>query len=103
MVSDTKSRGHEHDHALRHEVEFKVLARRNKLVGLWAAGEMGLGGADAEAYAKDVVAADLDEPGDADVIRKLLDDFKAKGLAMDESRLRAKLDEMLPEARRQLA
>lgn len=102
MVSDKKARSHEQDHAHRHESEFKLLARRNKLTGLWAAGEMGLAGDAAESYAKEVVAADLDEPGDADVIRKLTGDFKAKGKDIGEDRIRAKLDEMMGEARKQL-
>jgi hypothetical protein len=103
MVSDKKSRSHEQEHAHRGESEFRLVARRNKLTGLWAAAEMGLTGDAAESYAKEVVAADLDEPGDADVIRKLAGDFKAKGVDLGEDRIRAKLDEMLVEARRQLA
>ena len=60
--------------------EFKANARRNKLLGLWAAGKLGLSGADAEAYAKEVVVADLEEAGDDDVFRKIRKDFDAKGV-----------------------
>lgn len=103
MVTEKKSRGQEHDHALRHEAEFRVLARRNRLFGLWLAGEMGMKGEAAEAYAKEVVAADLDEPGDADVLRKVMADIKAKELDIGEDKVRAKMDKMLAEARKQLA
>lgn len=101
MVVDKKSETHEKDHAHRAESEFKLLARRNKLLGLWAAGELGI--EDAAGYAGDVVASDLEEPGDADVVRKVMGDFSAKGVAMTEETLRAKMDELLEEAEAQLA
>ena len=62
------------------ELQFKVNARRNKLLGLWAAEKMEMSGGDAEAYAKEVVAADFDEPGEDDVVRKVLADLEGKGL-----------------------
>ena len=62
------------------EFQFKTIARRNKLLGLWAAEQMGISGADAEAYAKQVVIADFEEPGDADVLRKVLGDLTGKGI-----------------------
>ena len=68
------------------EFQFKTIARRNKLLGLWAAEQMGISGADAEAYAKQVVIADFEEPGDADVLRKVLGDLTDKGIATDEHR-----------------
>ena len=66
---------YEHDEQLK----FKVTARRNKLLGLWAAGLLGKTGADAEAYAKEVVMADFEKPGDSDVIDKLMKDLAAAG------------------------
>ena len=71
----SKAKLHEKDHSHRHEKDFRVTARRNKLLGLWAAELMNIRGAAAEAYAKDVVTADLEEPGDEDVFRKILGDF----------------------------
>ncbi len=102
MAIHKKTNSHEQEHANRHETSFKITARRNKLTGLWAAEKLGLEGAAAEAYAKEVVAADLDEPGDADVIGKLLGDFKAKGVAMAKETIVETLEKMENEARRQL-
>ncbi len=84
------------------ELQFKVEVRRNKLLGIWVAGLMGLEGADAEAYAKEVVAADFEEPGDADVVRKVLGDLEEKGLEMTEHRLRKQMDALLLEAKQQV-
>lgn len=84
------------------EYRFKVVARRNKLLGLWAAEQMSLAGAEAEAYAKDVVAADFEEPGDDDVVRKVLGDLAAKGIESDEKSLRREMDRLLDVAREQL-
>lgn len=82
-------------------VRFKVMARRNKLFGLWAAEK--LGEADAEAYAKTVVAADFDRPGDDDVLEKVAGDFTAKGISIDASVLRAEMDRLLGVAKEQIA
>jgi len=84
------------------EMRFKASMRRNKLVGLWAAGEMGLSGEDAEAYAKDVIKADFEEVGQADVVRKLLQDFRAKGVDISEHRIERKMQDCMDEARRQI-
>jgi len=81
------------------EMQFKAEARRNKLVGLWAAGLMGKAGAEAEAYARDVVAADFEEKGTEDVVRKVVADLAGKASADD---VRAKLAELLPVAKAQL-
>ena len=70
------------------ELQFKVNARRNMLLGLWAAGLMGKSGADAEAYAKEVVLADFEKPGDSDVMAKLVKDFAAAGKPMEEHAVR---------------
>ncbi|MCJ7993084.1 DUF1476 domain-containing protein [Rhizobium cremeum] len=78
------------------ELRFKAEARRNKLIGLWAAGL--LGKTDADAYAKEVVAADFEEAGDADVIRKLKADLTAGGVSVTDEELRSKMLEFLAEA-----
>lgn len=78
------------------DLKFKAVARRNKLVGLWAAGLIGK--ADAEAYAKEVVVADFEEAGDDDVFRKLRGDFDAAGVTMSDQDIRAKMIELLSEA-----
>jgi len=84
------------------EVEFKVNNRRNKLLGLWAAKLLGIDGAEAEAYAKTVVAADFDKPGDSDVLAKVMGDFQAKNVEMSEHRLRKHMDELLATAKQQI-
>ncbi len=84
------------------ELQFKVEVRRNKLLGLWVAELLGLSGADAEAYAKEVVKADFEEPGDADVIRKILGDAAPKNLDLSEHRIRKKMDEMTAVAKEQI-
>ncbi|TAK47785.1 MAG: DUF1476 domain-containing protein [Xanthobacteraceae bacterium] len=76
------------------ELKFKAEARRDKLLGLWAAEKLGISGAEAEAYAKAVVAADFEEPGTDDVVRKVRADFDAKGVAISDLEIRTKLDEM---------
>jgi hypothetical protein len=98
----SKGKLHEKDHAHKHETDFRVTARRNKLLGLWAADLMNIRGADAESYAKQVVSADLDEPGDDDVLRKVLGDFQRHGVPMVRETVRKKMDELLAEARHQL-
>ena len=88
----------QHDEELR----FKAEMRRNKLVGLWAAGELGIAGDEADAYAKTVVEADFEEPGPDDVIRKVMGDFEAKGVDISEHLVRRKLDECMTEAMEQI-
>lgn len=84
------------------ELRFKAEMRRNKLVGLWAAAEMGISGDEAEAYAKTVVEADFEEPGPEDVIRKVMGDFEAKGVDISDHLLRKKLDECMTMAMEQI-
>lgn len=84
------------------DLQFKVEVRRNKLLGLWAAEILGLQGAEAEAYAKEVVASDFEEPGDADLIRKVLADFSAKQVDISEDRVRKKMEELQAEAKNQI-
>ena len=84
------------------ELQFKVEARRSKLLGLWAAELLGISGADADAYAKEVIASDFDEPGDDDLLRKVLGDFETKTVDMSAHRLRKKLDELTEVAKQQV-
>lgn len=88
---------------LDEEQEFRARARRNKLLGLWAAEAMGMAGGGAEAYARQVVAADMEEPGDGDVIRKVLGDLQAADVEMTEGRLEIKLHKMMALARQQIS
>lgn len=97
-----RERGEEAKYAMDEETAFKVAARRNRLLGHWAAELMGLTPEETEAYAKAVVQADFEEAGDEDVIRKLLGDMTSSGIDMDEARVRAALKEQAVEARRQL-
>ena len=85
---DDRERAEEARYALDQETQFKVMARRNKLLGLWAADLMGLTGSDAEAYAKTVVLSDLEEPGDDDVFRKVRADFDTAGIDRTEQVLK---------------
>jgi hypothetical protein len=77
------------------ELQFRVNNRRNKLLGLWAANLLGVHGADAEAYAKEVVKSDFATPGDHDVLHKVLGDFQAKKVEMSEHRLRKQMDDLM--------
>ena len=96
-----RERGEEAKYAMDEETAFKVAARRNRLLGEWAAGLMGLTEEETEAYKKAVVQADFEEAGDEDVIRKVLGDLTSAECDVDESTVRAKLDECSVEARRQ--
>ncbi len=97
-----RERAEEAKYALDQDTQFKVMARRNKLLGLWAADLMGLVGSDAEAYAKAVVLADLEEAGDDDVFRKIRGDFDAEGIDRTDERIREHMAELLPVARDQV-
>ena len=99
---DDRERAFETKYAHDEEMKFRLAARRNKLLGLWAAGLMGLSEVEAEAYARDVVRADFEEAGDEDVIRKLLGDLTSAGVEMDEGRIREALADRTIEAKRQL-
>ncbi|AOL22902.1 hypothetical protein Ga0102493_111881 [Erythrobacter litoralis] len=98
-----RQRGEEAKFAFDQETAFKVAARRNRLLGEWAAGLMNLTEEETDAYKKAVVQADFEEAGDEDVIRKLLGDLTAADANVTEAEIRAKLDEMAIEARRQIA
>jgi hypothetical protein len=99
---DERERGFENKYKRDQELQFKVNARRNKLLGLWAADKMGLKGADAETYAKSVVAADFERPGDDDVIQKVVKDLGVKGVALGEREVRKELERLLPLAKTQI-
>ena len=96
-----RERAEEAKFALDEETAFKIAARRNRLLGEWAAGVMNLTPEETEAYKKAVVQADFEEAGDEDVIRKLLGDLTAADSDVSEADIRAKLDEMAIVARRQ--
>jgi hypothetical protein len=98
---DDRERAFETQFARDEEMQFRITARRNKLVGLWAAEKMGLTSEEADSYGKSVVQADFEEAGDEDVIRKLLGDMVAAGLDIDETAVRAALEAKAIEARRQ--
>ena len=95
-----RERAFETKFARDEEVQFKITARRNRLVGMWAAEKMGLSDVEAEAYAKDVVRADFEEAGDEDVVRKLLGDLTTAGCECDEAMIRQALEHKQVEARR---
>ena len=97
-----RQRGEEAKYALDEETAFKIAARRNRLLGEWAAEVMGLTAEETDAYKKSVVQADFEEAGDEDVIRKLLGDLTQAESNVSEAEIRAKLEEMAIEAKRQL-
>ncbi len=99
---DDRERAFETKFARDEEMQFRITARRNRLLGEWAARQMGLTEAEAESYAKDVVRADFEEAGDEDVIRKVLGDLTAAGIEIDDAAIREQLGHKLVEARRQI-
>ena len=99
---DKREEGFEKKFAHDEEMQFKAAARRNKLLGLWAAEKMGLSGAEADAYAKTVVMADFQEAGDDDVFRKIKGDFEAKSIGQSEHQIRRTMDELMAKAIEQI-
>ncbi|MBL8590232.1 MAG: DUF1476 domain-containing protein [Methylobacteriaceae bacterium] len=99
---DKREEGFEKKFALDEELRFKATARRNKLLGLWAAEKLGKSGADAETYAKSVVAADFEEAGDEDVFRKVRGDFDAAKVAQSDHQIRRTMDELMAKAVEQI-
>jgi hypothetical protein len=95
---DKREEGFEKKFAHDEELRFKAEVRRNKLLGLWAAEKLGLSGEAAKDYAKTVVAADFEEAGDSDVVRKVMDDLARQGIAITEQELRMKMDELMAQA-----
>lgn len=99
---DKREEGFERKFALDEEMKFRATARRNRLLGHWAAEKLGLSGADADAYAKEVVAADFEEAGDDDVFRKIRKDFDAKKVDQSDHQIRRTMDELFAKALQQL-
>jgi hypothetical protein len=95
---EDREKGFERKFALDEELKFKATARRNRLLGLWAAEQMGLTGDDAQAYAREVIKADLAEPGDEDVFRKIRADFDAKGINQSDHQIRRQLSDFMAAA-----
>jgi len=95
---DKREEGFEKQFAHDEELKFRATARRNRLLGLWAAEKLGLTGAAVDAYAKEVVAADLEEPGEEDVFRKLRKDFDAKGVDQSDHQIRRTMQELMATA-----
>jgi len=100
---DDREKGYEAKFAHDSELQFKAEARRNKLLGLWAAEHMGLSEEHAREYAAEVVAADFQEAGDEDVFRKISADLKAKGASVSDDMIRQKMVELVSVARQQVA
>lgn len=99
---DEREKGYESKFAHDQELKFKATARRNKLLGLWAAGLMGLEGEAAEEYAKTVIKADFEEPGDEDVFRKIRGDFDERSIAQSDDEIRKNMMDLMDEAIRQI-
>ena len=99
---DKREEGFEKKFALDEELRFKANARRNRLLGMWAAGKLGLSGPDADAYAKEVVVADFEEAGDDDVFRKIRKDFDAKGIAQSDQDIRKTMTDLMAHAINQI-
>ena len=99
---DDRQRAFESKFAHDEEMKFRITARRNRLLGEWAARQMGLSEAETAAYAKDVVRSDFEEAGDHDVVRKVLGDLTSAGIEVEEDAIREALAHKEVEARRQI-
>jgi len=99
---DEREKAFEHKYEHDQELRFKSNARRNKLLGLWAASLMGKSGADAEAYARDIVMVDFEKPGDEDVVGKLVQDLAAAGKPTEAHTIRKQSERLLVEATKQI-
>jgi hypothetical protein len=99
---DKREEGFEKKFSLDEEQRFKATARRNRMLGAWAAEKLGLSGDAVAAYTKDVIASDFEKAGDDDVLAKVAKDFAAKGVAVDSVAIRAKMNELLAEAAAQV-
>jgi hypothetical protein len=99
---DERQKGFEKKFEKDQELQFKAMARRNRLLGHWAAGLMGLGGEAADAYAKELVRVDFEEPGEEDVFRRVVADFKNKSVNQSDHQIRRKMEELLSVAREQI-
>lgn len=99
---DDRERGFENKFAHDQELEFRAMARRNKLAARWAAGLMGLEGQHVEDYVHAVVRSEIEQPGEQDVFRKLGQDLKAAGVSVGDAELHTRMDELLAQAREQI-
>jgi hypothetical protein len=99
---DKREEAFEKQFALDEEQKFKAQARRNRLLGLWAAEKLGKSGEDATAYAKEVIAAEFEEAHDAAVVRKVVGDLSAKGITISEQEIRSRMDELMLQAAAQV-
>ena len=99
---EDREKGFERKFALDEELKFKATARRNKLLGLWAAEQLGLSGDEAQAYAREVVKADLLQPGEEDVFQKVRGDFDAKGIVQSDHQIRRMMADTMAEAVNQI-
>jgi len=99
---DDRERAFEAKFAHDEEMRFRIVARRNRLLGQWAARQMGLTESEAESYAKDVIRSDFEEAGDHDVVRKVLGDLTAAGVDCDEDQVQEVLRNKEIDARRQI-
>ena len=99
---DDREKGYENKFVHDENLRFRANARRNKLLGLWAAEKMGMTGDDAAEYAKAVVKADFEEPGEEDVFRKIRADFDANNVAQSDHQIRRTMEELMGEAVRQI-
>jgi len=97
-----RQEGFEKKFAMDEDTKFRAMARRNKLLGLWAAEKLGKSAADADAYAKEVVRADFEEAGDDDVFRKVRGDFDAAGVAQSDVQIRQAMNDLLATAVEQI-
>jgi hypothetical protein len=104
IMNDMKDRqeGFERKFVLDEEQRFRAVARRNKLLGLWAAEKLGKSGAEADAYAKEVINSDFEEAGDHDVFRKIRKDFDAAGVAQSDHQIRRTMEELMATAVEQI-
>ncbi len=92
---EDREKGYERKFAHDEELRFRATARRNKLLGLWAAEQMGVGGDAAQTYAREVIKADLEIPGEDDVFRKIRRDFDAKGVEKSDHQIRSKMADLM--------
>lgn len=99
---EDREKGFERKFAHDEELKFRATARRNKLLGLWAAEKLGLSGDEAQSYAREVVKADLAEPGEEDVFRKVRGDFDAKGVEQSDHQIRRMMGDLMAEAVHQI-
>src|SRR5262245_54276455 len=97
-----REEGFERKFVFDEELRFKATARRNKLLGFWAAEKLGKSGADAEAYAKEVIVSDIEEAGDNDVFRKVRKEFDAAGVDQSDHQIRRTMDELMHQAVEQI-